>query len=169
MRASGLPFVLLRNGAYTELYAGEFGDIAHALQSGTLIGSAGDGRVSGATRADLAEAAAVVLSSDRHRNTTYELGGDAFSMDDIAAEVTRQTGREVRYQDMPVDRYADALAASGMPAPFAQVLADTSLAVSRGDWHTDSNDLERLIGRAPTSLATVIAEHLPMTTSSSRS
>jgi NAD(P)H dehydrogenase (quinone) len=85
LRASGLPFVLLRNGAYTEMYTDTLGP---ALQYGAILGSAGDGKVSG----------------DGHQGKVYELGGTAFTMAELAAEVSRQTGNHIVYQDMPVEQ-----------------------------------------------------------------
>jgi len=157
IRASGLPFVLLRNGAYTEMYTETLGP---ALQYCAILGSAGDGKVSAATRADLAEAAAAVLASDGHEGSVYELGGTAFTMADLAAEVSRQTGKHIVYQDMPVDDYAKTLTAAGIPESFAGLLADTSLAIAHGDWYTDSTDLQQLIGRPSTPLADVVTAAL---------
>ena len=157
IRASGLPFVLLRNGAYTEMYTETLGP---ALQYGAILGSAADGKVSGATRADLAEAAAAVLAGDGHQGRVYELGGTAFTMADLAAEVSRQTGKHIVYQDMPVDAYAKTLTAAGIPESFAGLLADTSLAIAHGDWYTDSTDLQQLIGRPSTPLADVVTAAL---------
>ena len=157
IRASGLPFVLLRNGAYTEMYTETLGP---ALQYGAILGSAGDGKISAATRADLAEAAAAVLAGDGHESSVYELGGTAFTMADLAAEVSRQTGKHIVYQDMPVDDYAKALTAAGIPESFAGLLADTSLAIAHGDWYTDSTDLQQLLGRPSTPLADAVAAAL---------
>jgi NAD(P)H dehydrogenase (quinone) len=157
IRASGLPFVMLRNGAYTEMYTDTLGP---ALQYGAILGSAGDGKVSGATRAHLAEAAAVVLTGDGHAGKVYELGGTPFTMADLAAEVSRQTGKHIIYQDMPADAYAKTLAAAGMPDAFAALLADTSLAIAHGDWHTDSTDLQQLTGQPSTPLADAVADAL---------
>jgi NAD(P)H dehydrogenase (quinone) len=157
IRASGLPFVMLRNGAYTEMYTQTLGP---ALEYGAILGSAGNGELSAATRADLAEAAAAVLTSDGHAGKAYELGGTAFTMADLAAEVSRQTGKSIVYQDMPVEQYAEALTAAGLPEAFAALLADTSLAIAHGDWHTDSTDLARLIGRPSTQLPDAVAAAL---------
>jgi len=154
IRASGLPFVMLRNGAYTEMYTDTLGQ---ALQYGAILGSAGDGKVSGATRADLAEAAAVVLTGDGHKGRVYELGGTAFTMAELAAELSKQTGKHIVYQDMPVEQYAKTLAAAGLPESFAGLLADTSLAIAHGDWYSDSTDLHQLIGRSSTPLAQAVA------------
>ncbi|MET9966937.1 hypothetical protein ABZZ80_13735 [Streptomyces sp. NPDC006356] len=71
-------------------------------------------------------------------------------MSDLAAEVSRQTGKPVTCQDTPVDQYAKALTGAGLPAGFADLLADTSLAATRDDWYTDSTDLPQLIGRPST-------------------
>ncbi|HEY7768458.1 NAD(P)H-binding protein, partial [Longimicrobium sp.] len=85
IRASGIPFVFLRNGWYLENYTGNLGP---ALEHGALLGSAGDGRVSAATRADFAGAAAAVLAGEGHENRIYELGGDeAFTLAELAAIV----------------------------------------------------------------------------------
>lgn len=160
IRSSGVPYVMLRNGAYIEVYAGELGDLDYALQSGVMIGSAGDGKISGASRADLAEAAAVVLAADGHDGKVYELGGPAFTMADLAAAIGRHTGKTIVYQDLPVDEYAKALAAAGLPEAVAELVAGTSLAATRGDWYTESTDLEGLLGRPTTPLADVVASTL---------
>ncbi|MET7338462.1 NmrA family NAD(P)-binding protein [Nonomuraea sp. NPDC005650] len=160
IRESGLPYVFLRNGAYTELYCGELGDLAPALEFGVLLGSGGNGKISGATRPDLAAAAAAVLTGDGPVNTAYELGGEAFTLTELAAEISAQSGKPLVYQDLPVEEYARALAGRGVPKPFADLLADTSFAISRGDWYTDSTDLQQLIGRPPTPLANVVTAAL---------
>lgn len=157
IRASGLPFVLLHNGPYIEMYTDTLGT---ALQYGAILGSAGAGKLSGATRADLAEAAAVVLTSADQAGKVYELGGAPFTMADLAAEVSRQTGTTITYQDMPMPDYAKALVGAGLPESFAGLLADTSLATARGDWYTTSTDLTRLIGRPSTPLADVVTAAL---------
>lgn len=68
IKASGLPYVLLRNGWYTENYTAS---VPAALAHGAVMGCAKDGRVSSAARADYAVAAAKVLTSADHANKTY--------------------------------------------------------------------------------------------------
>lgn len=155
IRASGVPFVLLRNSWYFENYTE---NLAPALQHGALLGSAGDGRISAATRADFAAAAAAVLIGDGHEGKVYELGGDVpFTMAELAAEVTRQSGTEVAYRDLPADEYEKALVAAGVPAGYANVLAACDVEVRNGALFVDSGDLSRLIGRPTTSLADAVA------------
>lgn len=155
IRDSGLPFVFLRNGWYIENYTE---NLAPALEHGAILGSAGEGRVAAATRADYAAAAAAVLTGDGHENKAYELGGDeAFTMSELAAEVARQSGRDVVYRDLPADEYTAFLVSVGLPEPYAAILADSDLGVGRGELFTDSGDLSRLIGRPTTPLADAVA------------
>ncbi|WP_407568881.1 SDR family oxidoreductase [Deinococcus altitudinis] len=149
IRASGLPFVFLRNGWYLENY-----NPAQAAAQGAVLGSAGEGRVSAASRADYAAAAAAALTQPQQASgTVYELGGDqAFTLGELAAEVQAQSGRPVAYQNMPAADYAQALLGFGLPAPVAEMLADSDTGLANGELHTDSRDLSRLIGRPTTSL-----------------
>ncbi|MFT4246664.1 MAG: SDR family oxidoreductase [Pseudomonas sp.] len=151
LRASGLPVVLLRNGWYTEnLTAG----LAHELASGVRFGSAGEGRFATATREDYAAAAAAVLAGDGHAGKTYELAGDSgYTLAEYAAEVSRLAGKPVVYQDLPQADFRDGLVKAGLPAPFAEVLADSDAAAARGALFDDGRQLSGLIGRPTTPLA----------------
>ncbi|HEX5338692.1 MAG TPA: SDR family oxidoreductase [Gallionella sp.] len=154
IRASGVPFVLLRNGWYTENYAM---GIPAALSLGAVYGCAGDGRISSAARADYAEAAAVVLTSDNQAGKTYELAGDsAYTLSEFAAEISRQVGRAIGYVNLPEAEYKKALLGAGLPEPFAALLADSDTGVSKGALFDDSHQLSKLIGRSTTPLATAV-------------
>ena len=158
LRASGVPFALLRNSWYTENYTAQLGTI---LRYGKVTGSAGDGRVSAATRADYAAAAAAVLTAGGQAGQVYELGGDqAFTLAELAAEIGGQTGRDISYRDLPEQEYAQVLIAAGVPAPAAEVIADADRGLARGELFTDSGDLHRHIGRPSTSLPDAIAAAL---------
>jgi NAD(P)H dehydrogenase (quinone) len=154
LRGSGVPFVLLRNGWYLENYTGQ---LPGTLAQGGLAGAAGSGRVSGAARADYAHAAAAVLVADGQAGKVYELGGDeAFTMADLAAEITAATGKEIGYNNLPAEDYAGLLAGAGVPAAFAEILADSDLGIARGDLLVSTGDLRKLIGRPTTSLAEAV-------------
>jgi NAD(P)H dehydrogenase (quinone) len=155
VRASGLPYALLRNGWYLENYTEH---LAPVLEHGALLGASGDGRVAAAARADYADAAAAVLTADGHRDSVFELAGDQpFTMAELTAEVSAHADRPVEYRDLPVAQYAEALVAAGLPEGYANILADSSLGVARGELVNDSGDLRRLIGRPTTSLADAVA------------
>jgi NAD(P)H dehydrogenase (quinone) len=156
IEASGLPYVILRNGWYLENYTGQ---VPQALESGALLGAAGEGKVSAATRADLAAAAAAVLVEEAPvSGTIYELGGDeAFTLGELAAEISRQTGTEVVYRNLPEDEYAKTLASFGLPELAAAVYADSDRGLSVGDLDIPTGHLRQLIGRPTTSLADALA------------
>jgi NAD(P)H dehydrogenase (quinone) len=154
LRASGVPFVLLRNGWYLENYTDQ---LPGTLAQGAIAGSAGEGRVSAASRADYAHAAAAVLVAERQAGRIYELGGDEpFTMAELAAEISAAAGKHISYQDLPAQEYAGMLAGVGVPEAFAETLADSDLGIARGDLLVSSGDLRKLIGRPATSLADAV-------------
>ena len=154
IKDSGLPYAFLRNGWYTENY---LMDLETTLATG-FAGASGQGRFTPAARADFAEAAAAVLTDHAHEtNVAYELGGDeALTMEETAALLAEAAGRPVTYTDMPVEQYAAVLTGAGVPEPVAQVLADASAAIGRGELFTDSGDLQRLLGRPSTPIKTTL-------------
>lgn len=158
IRASGLAFTLLRNGWYTENHTGSLGG---AIAAGALIGAAGQGRFSSAARADYADAIAVTATDEAHAGKAYELAGDmSYSYADLAAEVSRQIGRTIPYNDLPPDAYAGVLQSFGLPADFAHVLADSDVQAGKGALQDDSRTLSRLIGRPTTPMAATVAAAL---------
>lgn len=159
IRASGVPFVILRNGWYTENYTAS---LAPALEHGAFIGSAGEGRIASAARKDYAEAAAVVLTSDTVTpGTVYELAGDAsYSLAEFAAEASRQSGKTIPYVDLPEADYRAALLGAGLPDGVASLLADSDAAAAKGALFDDAGELGKLLGRPTTPFAESIASAL---------
>lgn len=118
-------------------------------------------RVASASRADYAAAAAAVLTRDGHLGKAYELSGDsAWSFAEYAAEIARQTGRPITYRSVPAETHVAILTGAGVPAPFAEILADVDKAIERGLLARTDGDLARLIGRPATPLADTVAEAL---------
>ncbi|MCP3065593.1 SDR family oxidoreductase [Myxococcus sp. K38C18041901] len=155
LRASGLGFTLLRNGWYLENYTENLGS---ALQHGVLLGAAKEGRIAAAARADFAAAAVAVLTTPGHEGKVYELAGDApFTMAELAAEVARQSGKPVAYNDLPQDKYEETLRGFGLPGPVAQMLASADAGIARGELDDRSGELHRLIGRDTTPLAQAVS------------
>ena len=153
LRDSGVPFTMLRNSWYLENYTDQLGGY---LQHGSVFGSAGGGRVSAATRADLAEAAAAILLADGQAGTVHELGGEAMSLEELAREVSAATGQTVTYQDLPEEDFARLLVGAGVPEPFARILADSDRGISRGELLVEGNDLATILGRPTTSLGEAV-------------
>ncbi|EOW6770296.1 SDR family oxidoreductase [Cronobacter muytjensii] len=149
---AGIPYVLLRNGWYTENY---LASVPPALEHGVFIGSAGDGKIASASRQDYADAAAKVLTLDNQAGRVYELAGDeAWTPGDLTALLSQTTGTNVVYQNLSEADFAAALTGAGLPESFAALLADSDIGASKGGLFDDSHQLSALIGRPTTPLAT---------------
>ena len=154
IRASGVPFVLLRHSWYTENYtAGIPGALAH----GAVYGCAGNGRISSATRADYAEADVAALTTDNQAGKVYELAGDtSYTLTELAAEISRQSGKNIGYVNLPEAEYKNVLIKVGLPEPVAALLSDSDTGVSKGGLFDDGHQLSKFIGRPTTPLATLV-------------
>jgi len=153
LRAADVPFTLLRNGYYTEVYTDPVGQY---LQAGEIVGAAGHGRISAASRQDYAAAAATALLHDEGGNRAYELGGPAFGLPGLARAITEVTGTTVTYRDLPAAEYAPWLQRAGLEEATARFVADLDASIARGDLETSSQDLPELLGRPATPLTEVI-------------
>jgi NAD(P)H dehydrogenase (quinone) len=154
LRQAGVPFTLLRNGWYTENYTDQ---LSRYLTSGHVLGAAGNGRISAATRRDYAIAAAVSIGQDGDGDRTYELGGPAFDLTQLAQIISELTGTQVVYRDLTVDQYADALRRAGLDRPTARFVAALDASIANGDLETHGDDLVQLIGRPATPVTDVVS------------
>ncbi|CAL1518553.1 SDR family oxidoreductase [Chitinophaga sp. MM2321] len=158
LNASGIPHTILRNGWYTENYTGS---VPGAVEAGALTGSAGEGKISSATREEYAEAAAVVLTSEGHQGKVYELAGDvAYTLKDLALEISKQTGKDIPYHNLSEEEYAGVLKSLGLPEGLAQAIAGWDIGASKDDLFDDNKVLSKLIGRPTTVLADTIKKAL---------
>lgn len=147
---SGIPAVLLRNGWYSENY---LASVPTALQYGVLLGSAGDGRIASAARADYAEAAAAVLTLENQAGKVYELAGDtAYSLTELAAAIASVSGKNVSYQNLPEAEYRKVLLDAGLPEGLATLLAESDTGAAKGGLFDDSHQLSQLIGHPTTNI-----------------
>ena len=155
LKASGIPYTILRNGWYTENYTGA---LDGALAQGAIVGCAGAGRISSATRADYADAAVKVATSAGFEHQILELAGDeSWTLVDLAAEVSRQTGRDIPYRDLPETDYATVLVNAGVAKPVADMIAHWEVHIANaGALFDDKRGLSRLLGRPTTSLADAV-------------
>jgi len=146
---------LLRNGWYTENYTQNLGGV---LEAGAFAGAAGEGVLNTATRDDLAEAAARVLTSaDDEAGRVYELAGDdGFTLADYAREISRQTGRSIEYRALSEQDFTHMLVQIGLPEGFAAILADAEACAVDGWLAGARGDLSRLLGRPTTPLSETV-------------
>ena len=152
LATSGLTTTILRNGWYTENY---LPDVQRARETGELVASVGDGRVASASRADYADAAAVVaLAGDgTHDDAVYELSGDvAWDFDELARTATEVLGRPVTYRAVEPEEQRGALLAAGLDEGTAGFVVALEGDTRAGLLAETTGDLARLIGRPTTPL-----------------
>lgn len=155
---SGIPFVLLRNGWYSENY---LASLPPALEHGVFIGSAGEGKISAAPRADYAAAAAKVLTLDNQAGKIYELAGnEGWTLAELAAEVSQQTGTSLRYQNLSESDFKAALLGAGLPEGLASMLADSDTGASKGGLFDGQHQLSQLLGRPTVPLSVSVEKAL---------
>ncbi|WMN88782.1 SDR family oxidoreductase [Vibrio parahaemolyticus] len=154
-----VPYVLLRNGWYTENY---LVSVAPALANGGFIGCAKDGKISSATREDYAEAAAAVLTSEEVKSgKVYELSGDeTYTLSELSALISKKSGKAIPYINMEEADFAKALEGAGLPGPFAALLANSDTGASKGALFDESKTLSSLIGHPTKSLEQLISDYL---------
>lgn len=149
LKAGKVPYILLRNGWYTENYTGT---AKLAVQFGVVQSASGQARISTASRDDYAEAAAALILRDDHSaGHAYELAGStSITKAEYVALLSKKSGRQVALQDLSEAQYAAALEQAGLPKPVAQLLADSDARSGEGWLFDDSRTLEKAIGRPTT-------------------
>jgi len=154
LQESGLSWVILRHGWYTENFEER---VRHAAATGELVSATGAARLSPATRADYAVAAAVVLTGDGHAGHIDELAGDeAWTMADLAQAISEAIGRPIASRHVSSAEYRAFLLREGTPEPIADVLLTIETSIAQEALFDDSRTLSRLIGRPTTPLRTVV-------------
>ena len=158
IKESGLAYIILRNGWYTENYTAS---IPAALAGGAFLGAAGEGLISSASRRDFAEALAVAALDATIMNKTYELAGDdSYTLKDLAGEISRETGRSIPFRNLTEAEYAAILQSAGLPAELAASVASWDTGASQGALYEGGHQLSRLIGRKTTPLADTVRQAL---------
>ena len=151
----GLPFTSLRNGFYGE---SALQLIGRGFETGE-IRAPEDGPVSWTARADLAEAASIVLAREgRLDGVTPPLtAGEAFTMAELAAVASDLTGREIKRVTLTDTAYRDEKLAQGAPAPMVDLLLAMYRDARRGDFAATDPTLEALLGRRPLTMRDTLA------------
>lgn len=157
IRDSGLAYTILRNGIYLEmipLFAG-----AQVAETGVILFPAQAGKASWVLRAELAEAAAHVLTTAGHENKTYVLANpEATSFQDIARDLSDRLGQDIRYQSPPVEEFQAILKQAGVPEAYIGLFTTWASAVAQGMMEVEDSTLATFLGRQPTTTAQFIAQ-----------
>ena len=144
VRHSNLPYTVLRNNVHTEAFVPA---ARLAISSGEYVCSIGDRTVAPAALADLAEAAAVVLTSDSHENEILELSGFGLTALGIASVIATVADRQIPLREVDGANLVAELVAAGASNDDAVDLADLYEAAARGEFSPQGEHLDRLLGR----------------------
>ena len=148
--AAGIASTILRNGWYSENY---LPTVQQARETGTLLTSAGDGRISSASRKDYAEAAAVALIDESTAGKVYELSGDhAWTQLELADAIGAVIDADVAVVNLAPDEHVSALVSAGIDEGTAGFLVALDGNTRDGLLGDTSGQLSTLIGRPTTPL-----------------
>ena len=138
---------ILRNNWYFE---NAFMTMPNALKSGTQYSAAGQGKIAHIARDDLARAAAAALASDKIEKATYELsGGHEYTTDEIAALVSKATGKPLAVVHVPVEGLVQGMLGAGLPEGMARIFASFDDAIAKGGMSGTAADYKKLTGVGP--------------------
>ncbi|MGV8093657.1 MAG: SDR family oxidoreductase [Mangrovibacterium sp.] len=151
LRESGLIYTILKHALYTEYIPVFIGQ--DVIGKGIIYQPAGDGKVSFATRSDMAEAATVILTTEGHENKTYEIAGvKSYSYGDIAKILSDLSGKQITYISPIAQEFRKNLSDAGVPAAVIEVAAMFSEGIRQGEFDFPDPALQKLIGREPQSV-----------------
>lgn len=159
LKVSGLTYTIVRHPPFLESFQFYVG--GDAYNTG-VHAPAGSGKAAPASRDDLAEAHATVLTQPGHENKTYSLfGAPAISFADVAQILSDVRGTHVPYVQGTDDAFIAYLVAAGLPKPAAEFALSWVHGINRGEWDDPSSDLESLIGRKPITAREFLRDHYP--------
>jgi uncharacterized protein YbjT (DUF2867 family) len=99
---------------------------------------------------DIADVAVAALTESGHEGELYEVTGPRLlSFADAAGEIAHATGRELRVQRVPIDDYAAALRAEGLPDDAVWIVTYLFTEVLDGRNQSLTDGVQRALGRPP--------------------
>jgi len=150
LKETGIVYTILNNTLYADSIGKFSGETF--LESGIFF-PAGDGKLPWVPRAEMGEAAAVVLTTSGHEHKTYAITADtAYSFEEIAGMLSAITGKEVKYLKPDLNTFSDGLVKAGVPKEIVSFLGGFGTAIKNGEFDTHCSDLENLLGRKPMEL-----------------
>ena len=99
---------------------------------------------------DIADVATAALIDDRHVGEVYELTGPrALRFEEVAAELSAATGREIRFTRIPVEAFSAGMLEAGVPQDEAELVTWLFTEVLDGRNTRPQDGVQRALGRAP--------------------
>lgn len=156
IKDSGIDYAILQNGLYLDILPMFLGE--NVLEDGILL-PAEDGKSNSVLRAELAEAAAHVLTTSGHKNQTYPLvNNKAVTYQEVANQLSSIKGETVNYTSPKPDTYQTILKENNVPEEYIGMLTSFSVAQAKGELQLENNTLEQFLGRKPKTVQQFISE-----------
>jgi uncharacterized protein YbjT (DUF2867 family) len=150
---SGLAATILRPVFFMQ-------NLLAMVHDGAIATAAGDGRVAMVDARDIAAVAVATLTGGGHAGKTYTLTGpQALSFYQVASVLSRQTGRPLRHVRVPPDKVRVALQGRGVAAWYADDMAKLHSMLAVGYEEVVTDDIHRVTGRPPRTLAQFAGDH----------
>ncbi|MFI2617060.1 NmrA family NAD(P)-binding protein [Streptomyces sp. NPDC018584] len=160
VRARFPQWTVLRPSWFMQNFTGDHPHARGVRERGEIVTATGGGRVAFVDAGDIAAVGARALTDERPHNTAHLITGpQALSYAEVAATLSRVTGRAVRHRAVTRATLRDRLAADGIPERFADLLAGLDEAIAQGAEDRTSPAVEQVTGRAPRSFADFAAAH----------
>ncbi|MGD8781339.1 MAG: SDR family oxidoreductase [Ignavibacteria bacterium] len=151
LKESGLTYTILKHNLYMDIIPMFIGE--KVLETGLIYLPAGDGKTAFATRKDMAEAAAVILTTYGHENKEYDIASDkVYTFKEVAVALSEVTGKAINYVSPTQEEYTKTLSEASVPAEYIGAIAGFAEAVKQGEFEQTSGTIETLTGNKPTSL-----------------
>ncbi len=151
LKESGIDYTILKNNLYMDFLPGFIGE--KVAESGVIFIPAENGKVSAVLRSEMAEAAASILATDGHIGKEYDFtNAEAVTYQEIAKTVSEVIGKPINYVSPSVEEYGKTLSSYGVPAEVVGIFSSFAVAQAQGELDLESTDLEKLLGRRPTSV-----------------
>jgi len=148
IKAAGVGYTFLRDNLYLDFIPLLSGP------DGVIRGPADDGRVAAVARDDIADVAAVVLTSRDHEGHSYDLTGPAaLSLAEAAEELSRASGRLVTYEEETLEEAFASRRPSGAAEFEIEGWVSTYTAIAAGELEATSDCVARFLDRDPVALA----------------
>ncbi|MES2519264.1 MAG: SDR family oxidoreductase [Bacteroidota bacterium] len=148
IKESGLNYTILKNGMYLDVLPMFLGE--KVIETGTIFFPAGEGNISFTLRNEMAEASAVILTSDGHENKEYDFNNEeTVTLQEIATLLSEIAGKTINYISPTQEVYIETLSAAGVPMEYVGMFAGFAEAFEQNEFDQTSNTIETLIGRKP--------------------
>ena len=160
LKESDLDYTILRHNLYAEVVPMFLGEKEALLGSKTVFLPTEAGKTRFALRDDLAEAGMHVLKNYKnHANKIYTLNGpEALDFAAIASILTKITTEEIAFVSPNVETFKSTMTSYAVPEEAIDMMLVFSLGIAVGEFNSESNDLEVLLGRKPKAISELLEQ-----------